>query len=42
MYLDLVLSKVVEEVNFLEEFEEKVQELKPIALRHCSIDTPIV
>jgi hypothetical protein len=42
MYLDLVLSKVVEEVNFLEEVEEKVQELQPIALRHCSIDTPIV
>jgi hypothetical protein len=41
-YLDLVLGKVVDEVNVLEEVEDKVQELLPIAFRHCSIDTPIV
>ena len=40
--LDLVLGKVVDEVNVLEEVDDKVQELLPIAFRHCSIDTPIV
>ena len=26
----------------LKEVEDKLQELQPIALRHCSIETPIV